>query len=114
MGHSLLGSQTGSMLLLVLTVCCFGYSNLGLGYSTRGYSGLAGIGYSGLGYSGLGYSSLGYSHYRYPGIGFYQKREADADPEAKAEPYYGYGYFSPGYSGFRYYGLGYSTLGYLG
>merc|ERR1712002_1445671 len=113
MGISLRGSQTGSMWLLVLSVCCFGYTTAEADpYLNYGYS----SGYNTLGYSnlGLGYSTRGYSHYRYPGIGFYQKREADAEPEAKAEPFYGYGYFSPGYSGFRHYGLGYSTLGYLG
>merc|ERR1711990_468679 len=94
------------------------YYSYGLGY--RGYSGLgySGLGYSSLGYSGLGYSGLGYARLGYSGLGysrgFYGKRSADADAEAKADPYYSYGLGYRVYSGLGYSGLGYSNLGYSG
>merc|ERR1711910_66549 len=71
-----------------------------------------------LGYSGLtyGYPTYGYRTYAYPGVysgyGYHSigKREAEAEPEAKADPYlYGYGRYGLGYSGLTY---GYPTYGY--
>merc|ERR1712179_377730 len=51
------------------------------------------------------------------GLGYrvYGKREAEAEPEAAADPYYGYGYSGLGYAGYRhgYYGHGYGH-GYYG
>merc|ERR1711909_35094 len=58
------------------------------------YLGGYGLGY-GVGYHGLGYAGLGYGHgLGYHGLGYrvYGKREAEAEPEAAADPYYGYGY----------------------
>merc|ERR1712080_808316 len=77
----------------------------GLGY--RGYAGhhLGYAGYRGLGYRGYaGYPRLGY----YGGLGYYGKRSADAEPEAKADPYLLYS--GLGYTG---YGLGHH-LGFAG
>merc|ERR1712082_564930 len=77
------------------------------GYSSLGYGGL---GYSGLGYSRLGYSGLGYARHNWG----YGKREAEAEPEAAADPWLVGGYSSLGYGGLGYGGLGYSGLGYSG
>merc|ERR1712002_1034944 len=65
--------------------------------------------YGSYGY-GLGYRGYGYGGYYGHGLGYYGKRSADAEPEAKADPYYGYGYGL----GHGYYGghLGYAGLGY--
>merc|ERR1711982_8703 len=78
----------------------YGYG-LGLGY--------AGLGYAGYGGYGLGYSGLGYGY----GLGYYGKRSADAEPEAKADAgllYGGYGYgLGLGYAGLGYAGYGYAV-----
>ena len=82
----------------------------------RGYGGYA------AGYPttyGYGLRNLGYSAYN---RGFYGKREADAEPEAEAEPYltYGVGHvgaYSAGYglpSTYSTYGYGLRNLGYGG
>merc|ERR1711915_3612 len=117
------------------------YGGYGLGYRSYGYYGKrdadaepeakAGAdpyyygGYYGRGYGyGIGYRryyggyGLGYRSY-----GYYGKREADAEPEAKADadPYYYGGYYGHGYGygiGYRRYyggyGLGYRRYGYYG
>merc|ERR1712059_191552 len=123
------------MLKFVLLACCVAYTTAEADavadpYYNYGYSGLglrSSLGYSGLGYSSLGYSpvvsgyrtGLGYSRLGY-GRSLYGKREADADAEPEADPYYNYGYSGLGYNrigysgigslGYR--GIGYSTLGY--
>merc|ERR1711909_123906 len=64
-------------------------------YYAHGY----GLGYHGLGYAGLGYRGLGYAGLGYHGLGYrvYGKREAEAEPEAAADPYYLGGYHGLGY-----------------
>merc|ERR1719290_31484 len=81
------------------------------------YYGGYGLGYAGYGGYGLGYARYGYGHLGYAGyhgFGYYGKRSADAEPEAKADadPYYYGGYHGLGYAGYGGYGLGYSRLGY--
>merc|ERR1712112_166188 len=78
-------------------------------YYLGGYGYAGHLGYAGLGYAGLGYGHLGYGYgHRY----VYGKRSADAEPEAKADPYY-YGGYGLGYAGhLGYAGLGYGHLGY--
>merc|ERR1712080_240759 len=72
-----------------------GLGHLGYGYGL-GYAGhhLGYAGYRGLGYRGYaGYHRLGYCH------GYvYGKRSADAEPEAKADPYLLYS--GLGYTGY--------------
>merc|ERR1712241_376118 len=73
-----------------------GYSGLTYGYPTYGYRSYASPGV----YSGYGYHSIG-------------KREAEAEPKAKADPYlYGYGGYGLGYSSLGYSGLTYGYPGY--
>merc|ERR1711882_35821 len=89
-------------------------ADAGLYYGGYGY----GLGYAGLGYSGLGYAGLGYATpaYGYSTLGYYGKRSADAEPEAKADAgllYGGYGY-GLGYSGLGYAGYGYGYPAYGG
>merc|ERR1711915_222032 len=61
--------------------------------------------------AGYGY---GYPAYGYSTLGYYGKRSANAEPEAKADAglyYGGYGY-GLGYAGLGYAGLGYAGYGY--
>merc|ERR1719308_210594 len=109
---------------IAFVVCCAAFAaadadakaDAGLLYGAYGYGGL---GYAGLGYAGLGYgyaapAAYGYSTLGY-GLGYYGKRSADAEPEAKADAgllYGAYGYGAGlGYAGYGCYGLGYG-LGY--
>merc|ERR1719474_1509651 len=81
------------------------YGAYGYGLGHYGYAGLGHYGYAGhLGY-GYGLHGLGYAHY-------YGKREAEAKPEAEADPAllystYGYGLGHYGYAGLGH--LGYSA-----
>merc|ERR1712060_1039160 len=55
---------------------------------------------------GLGHYGYGLGHYGY-GLGYYGKRSAEAEPEAKADPYLLYGGYGLGYRGYGgYYGYG--------
>merc|ERR1711915_811186 len=87
-------------------------ADAGLYYGGYGY----GLGYAGLGYAGLGYAGLGYAApaYGYSTLGYYGKRSADAEPEAKADAGLYYGGYGLGYAGLGYAGLGYAGLGYAG
>eukprot|EP00091_Calanus_sinicus_P017652 TRINITY_DN3818_c0_g1_i1.p3 TRINITY_DN3818_c0_g1~~TRINITY_DN3818_c0_g1_i1.p3 ORF type:complete len:163 (-),score=60.72 TRINITY_DN3818_c0_g1_i1:54-542(-) len=89
----------------------YGYAGLG----HYGYAGLGHYGYAGLGHLGYGYGlhGLGYSHY-------YGKREAEAAPEAEADPVLLYGAYGYPYAGLGHYGYaglghyGYAGLGHYG
>merc|ERR1712240_457464 len=80
-----------------------GYYGHGLGYYGHG------LGYyGGLRHYGYGLGHLGYYGHHGLGYAYYGKRSADAEPEAKADPYYlGYGLGYAGHLGYYGHGLGY-------
>merc|ERR1719304_99103 len=97
-----------NMIKIAFVVCCAAYAAA----EADADAGLLYGGYAGLGYAGLGYgiaapiatgygvtnvantvgiagaapaAGLGYAGYGYPAYGYYGKRSADAEPEAKAD-----------------------------
>merc|ERR1712193_483196 len=87
-----------------------------------GYFGNYGYGYNNFGFGSPAFSNYGYGHNRFYNnynTGFYGKRDAEAKPEAKAEPEaffgnYGYGYPSFGYGynspAVQHYGYGFNRF----